>query len=87
MAFNNLGDVVFVAQGAVIEYFYFFGGGADRGLQQAGADIKPPFTGAKVAALDQRKQKLSNGSTTYFVLFQNLGPGGVRFNVQGGGGA
>ena len=87
MAFKDLGTVVTLAQGATVEYFYFFANGADLGFQQAGADIKPPFTGAKVAVLDQRKQKLSNGSTTYFALFQNLGPGPVSFNLQGGGGA
>lgn len=85
MAFNNFGNVVFLPQGGTLRYFYFFGGSADAGFQQAGADIKTPNLGAEVVAFDQSKQKLSNGSTTYRVSFRNLGPGGVFFNVQGGG--
>jgi len=87
MAFTNLGPVVFQVFPSQIEYFYQFGTGSDVGFQQAGADIKPPFTGARVAALDQRKRKLSNGFTTYLVLLENQGPNGVAFNLQGGGGA
>jgi hypothetical protein len=87
MAFNNLGTVVFVNQGQTIRYFYFFGGNADRGFQHAGADIKTPNNGAEVVAFDQSKQKLSNGATTYRVSFRNVGPGGIFFNVQGGGAA
>lgn len=87
MAFTNLGNVVFLAQGATIRYFYFLGNHADVGFQNAGADIKTPNNGAEVVAFDQSKQKLNNGATTYRVSFRNLGPGGVFFNVQGGGGA
>ncbi|SDC92073.1 hypothetical protein SAMN05660690_2932 [Geodermatophilus telluris] len=86
IAFTNAGDIVFLAQGGTLRYFYSFGG-ADRGFQQAGADIKTPNNGAEVVAFDQSKQKLTNGTTTYRVSFRNLGPGGIFFNIQGGGAA
>lgn len=87
MAFNNFGNVVFLAQGGTLRYFYFFGGSADRGFQHASADIKTPNNGAEVVAFDQSKQKLNSGATTYRVSFRNLGPGNVFFNIQGGGAA
>jgi hypothetical protein len=86
MAFTNLGPVVFLNHPSIIEYVYFFGTGFDVGFQQAGADIKPPFTGAQVSATDQRKRKLSSGLTFYQVTLQNHGPNGVACNLQGGGG-
>ena len=57
MAFNNFGNVVFLAQGGTLRYFYFFGGSADRGFQHASADIKTPNNGAEVVAFDQSKRK------------------------------
>ena len=86
MSFNNAGNIEFLAQGGVLRYRYSFGG-ADHGFQHAGADIKTPNNGAEVVAFDQSKQKLTDGTTTYRVSFRNLGPGGIFFNIQGGGAA
>lgn len=85
MSFNNLGQIVFLDAGQSLRYFYFRGNHDDFGFQNAGADIKTPNNGAQVVAFDQAKQQLTNGQTTYFVSFRNLGPGGIFLNVQGGG--
>jgi hypothetical protein len=83
MAFNGLGDQVFLAEGASAYWSYWFGG--DRGTQFASADVKIPNQGAVHVAYDQCKSKDNNGNATYYVTITNRGPGGCFHNLQGGG--
>ena len=83
MAFNNVGALVYLAQGAATTWNYSFGG--DRGTQFASAQIKTPNQGAVHLADQQRKKVDNNGNATYFVNITNQGPGGCFHNLQGGG--
>ena len=83
MAFNNVGQVTFLAAGQSANWWYAFGG--DRGTQFASADIKTPNQGGVHLADQQRKVKDNNGNATYFVRITNQGPGGSFHNLQGGG--
>jgi hypothetical protein len=83
MAFNNVGPLTFLAPGQSAFWSYSYGG--DHGTQFASADVKTPNLGAVHLADQQRKQKLNNGNTNYFVAIHNQGAGGCFHNLQGGG--
>jgi len=83
MAFNNVGALVFLAQGQTAFWNYSYGD--DHGTQFASADVKIPNQGATHLADQQRKRKDNNGVATYFVNITNQGPGGGFHNLQGGG--
>jgi hypothetical protein len=83
MAFNNVGPLVSLNPGQSVGWNYSYGG--DRGTQMATADVKTPNSGGVHRAFDQKKRKLNNGDTTYFVSITNEGPGSCFHNLQGGG--
>lgn len=83
MAFNNVGGLVFLNEGASVYWEYWFGG--DRGTQFASADVKTPSQAAWHLADNQRKNKDNNGDATYSVSIYNQGPGPCWHNLQGGG--
>jgi hypothetical protein len=85
MAFNNVGPLTYLPQGGSAYWWYNRNNGQDFGTQFASADIKTPNSGAVHVAYDQKKQKLNNGTTTYFVTITNQGPGPCWHNLQGGG--
>jgi hypothetical protein len=71
--FNNVGPLTFLAPGQSAFWSYSYGG--DHGTQFASADVKTPNLGAVHLADQQRKQKLNNGNTNYFVAIHNQGVG------------
>jgi hypothetical protein len=83
MAFNDVGPLTYLAPGGEAWWWYSFG--SDHGTQFASADVKTPNLGGVHLADLQRKQKVNNGNTTYFVRITNQGPGGAFHNLQGGG--
>jgi hypothetical protein len=85
MAFNNVGPLTSLNPGQTAFWWYVRNGGDDFGTQFASADVKTPNLGGEHVASDQKKQKLNNGHTTYFVSITNQGPGPAFHNLQGGG--
>jgi hypothetical protein len=83
MAFNDVGPLTYLAPGGEAWWWYSFGG--DHGTQFASADVKTPNLGGVHLADLQRKRKVNDGNTTYFVRITNQGPGGAFHNLQGGG--
>jgi len=83
MAFNNVGTLVNLNPGQPAFWSYSYGG--DHGTQMATADVKIPSLGGVHLAFDQKKRKVNDGTTTYFVTITNQGPGSCFHNLQGGG--
>ena len=96
MGFNNLGPMVYLAEGQTAYWSYSFGG--DEGTQFASADINPRDGGVTsqgvVHLADQQRKMLDfggnfeysdTGNAIYFVNITNQGPGGAYHNLQGGG--
>lgn len=83
MAFNNLGNPVYLSPGQSAYWSYWWGG--DRGTQFASADVKLFNQGGNHLADQQTKKKDNNGNATYGVRITNQGPGGCFHNLQGGG--
>jgi len=84
VAFNNLGPDTTIGPNVTLRWFYFLNGGADLGLQHAGANIKTP--GCELINFDQSKILNANGTTTYFVSIRNANPTlACLHNLQGGG--
>jgi hypothetical protein len=85
MAFNNFGNLVYLAPGQSTRWWYRYA--SDPGFQHAGADVKTPNSGGQHIANDQTKAKYNDGSATFWVTITNRGPGGAWHNLQGGGAA
>jgi hypothetical protein len=82
-AFDNALTPFIANPGAVVSWFYSFGG-ADLGVQFAGPNILPPQNGGRHTIVDQGKS-ISNGSVTYFVRIRNDGSAQSVHNLEGGG--
>jgi len=81
MAFNNVGNPVWVNPGATVGWWY--GWGDNHGAQYAMANcLSPDGQMQTTAEMDQLND---DGSVTYFVNFLNNGPEPCFHNINGGG--
>lgn len=81
MGFNNAGPVTSIAPGETLLWRYSFGG--DRGLQQAGADVKT--RNVELVASNQSKFIDLRGFVHYSVDITNISGDPGDHNLQGGG--
>lgn len=81
MAFNNMLNPVWVAANASIGWWYTWGD--NRGAQYAMANCKSPDALMQTTAQGDKLD--DDGSVTYFVWFNNLGPQPCFHNLNGGG--
>lgn len=89
MAWSNVGPVVTLEPGATVNWTYVFRGGADKGLQIAGAhtgSFASPGALGTAIAFDQGKIVDGINQVTYVVSIRNASTtSAVRHNLEGGG--
>lgn len=87
MAWGNVGPWTYLTGGQSAYWWYDFGG-ANLGIQSAGADIKVPNNQTpRHNAFDQGRAISNSGYVQYFVTIKNVGPATSNcwHNLAGGG--
>jgi hypothetical protein len=89
MAWSNSGPVVTLEPGATVYWTYVFRGGADKGVQIAGAhtgSFASPGALGTAIAFDQGKIVDGINQVTYVVSIRNASATSeLRHNLEGGG--
>ena len=89
MAFRNAGPLTYLSGGARA-YWWYDWGGADKGFEQASADIKAPnYQTPRHNAFDQGLSRSNSNYVQYYVTIENEGPAtsNAWHNLMGGGAA